>query len=246
MRASFELVRQTPGLLWFPVVSIFCVALTAAFWIFEGAWIYAVDGPKFAYVLLVAVGLYSVTFVGTFFNVALVGAAARNLEGEPAGVGEGCAVAWRRLGDIAGWAAFSLFVSFVLTVLKSTKGFRWLGNAAGVAWSFATLFVVPLIALENLSPDDARQRSFELARNNWQSESGGLVALRLALLLPGLLVYVAYRLLVDDRVHSLAGKVLLGCVLLAGAAVAVVASVVRQVFAVELYRAGRPRLPRAA
>jgi hypothetical protein len=39
---------------------------------------------------------------------------------------------------------------------------------------------------------------------------------------------------------------MLGCVLLGGAAVFVVASVVRQVFAVELYRAGTPKLPFAA
>jgi hypothetical protein len=65
-------------------------------------------------------------------------------------------------------------------------------------------------------------------------------------LVPGLLVYAAYRLLADDRVHSLTGKVMLGCVLLGGAAVFVVASVVRQVFAVELYRAGTPKLPFAA
>jgi hypothetical protein len=246
LRASYELVRQEPGLLWFPVVSICCVTVTAAFWIFEGAWIYAVEGPKFAYVIVFAVAVYSVTFVGIFFNVALVGAAARNLEGEPAGVGEGCSVAWKRLGEIAGWAAFSVFVSFLLALIKSVKGLRWLGSAAGVAWSFATLFVVPVIALEGLDPEDARRRSFELARNNWQSETGGLVALRAALLVPGLLVYVAYRLLADDRVHSLAGKVMLGCVLLGGAAVFVVASVVRQVFAVELYRAGTPKLPFAA
>jgi hypothetical protein len=211
-------VRQEPGLLWFPVVSICCVTLTAAFWIFEGAWIYAVEGPKFAYVIVFAVAVYSVTFVGIFFNVALVGAAARNLEGEPAGVGDGCSVAWKRLGEIAGWAAFSVFVSFLLALIKSVKGLRWLGSAAGVAWSFATLFVVPVIALEGLDTEDARRRSFELARNNWH----------------------------DDRVHSLAGKVMLGCVLLGGAAVFVVASVVRQVFAVELYRAGTPKLPFAA
>ena len=93
---------------------------------------------------------------------------------------------------------------------------------------------------------DGRSRSFELARNNWQSETGGLFALRAALLVPGLLVYVAYRLLADDRVHSFAGKLMLGCVLLVGVAVFVVASVVRQVFAVELYRAGTPKLPLAA
>jgi hypothetical protein len=59
-------------------------------------------------------------------------------------------------------------------------------------------------------------------------------------LVPGLLVYAAYRLLADDRVHSLAGKVMLGCVLLGGAAVFVVASVVRQVSRLSSIEPARP------
>jgi hypothetical protein len=37
------------------------------------------------------------------------------------------------------------------------------GKAAEVAWSFATVFVVPLIALEGLDSTSARRRSFQLA-----------------------------------------------------------------------------------
>ena len=71
MRASFELVRRDLALLWFPVISACCLVLIAAFWIFEGAWLYAVNSAWFFYVPLVAIGLYSLFFVGIFFNVAL-------------------------------------------------------------------------------------------------------------------------------------------------------------------------------
>jgi len=246
MKASYALVREERGLLWFPVISISCVVIVAAFWIFEGTWLYAVDGPRIVYPVLVALGLYSATFIGVFFNVALVEAAARNLDGEPAGVAESCSLAWSRRRAIAGWAAFSVFVSLLLALFRSSRGLRWLGGAAQIAWNFATIFVVPLIALDGLGSGEARRKSFELARNNWQSETGGLVALRLVLAVPGLLVYAAFRLLADGHVHSVAGKALLGCVLLAGAAIAVVASVIRHVFAVELYRASRAELPLAA
>jgi hypothetical protein len=246
MKASYGLVQQERGLLWFPVISISCVVILAAFWIFEGTWIYAVDGPKLVYPVLFLVGIYSVTFVGVFFNVALVDAASKNLDGRPAGVAESCSVAWSRRRAIAGWAAFSVFVSLLLALFRSSRGLRWLGGAAQIAWNFATIFIVPLIALDGLGSGEARRKSFELARNNWQSETGGLVALRLVLALPGLLVYAAFRLLAEGHVHSLAGKALLGCVLLGGAVVAVLANVVRQVFAVELYRATRAELPLAA
>jgi hypothetical protein len=237
MRASFELVRRDPALLWFPVVSASCLALIAGFWIFEGAWLYAVNGPWFLYVPLVAVALYSLFFVGIFFNVALAGVAARVLDGEKATLADGLDVAWSRLGGIASWAGYSLFVAFVISVVKSSRGMRWLGAAAQIAWSFATIFVVPLIALEGLDSGGARRRSFRLASENWVSETGGLGALRAVLLVPGFLFCLDARLLFGGHVHSPGAKALLGFVLLCGFALTAVAGVVRQVFAVELYRA---------
>jgi hypothetical protein len=235
MRGSFDLVRRDPRLLWFPVVSTGCLALAAGFWIYEGAWLYAVHGPALLFVPLVAAGLYSVTFVGVFFNVALAGAAAQAIEGEEPSFEDGVNIAWARLGGIAGWAGYSLFVSLVLSFVQSIRGLRWVGKAAEVAWHFATIFVVPLIALDGLDSGTARQRSFQLAKQNWRAESGGLGVLRAVLLVPGLLFYLDAKLLFGGHVHSLAGKGLLAFVLLCGVAVAVAASVVRNVFAVSLY-----------
>jgi hypothetical protein len=236
MRASFDVVRRDPELLWYPVISTGCLAVTAGFWIFEGAWLYAVHGPALLFVPLVVAGLYSLTLVGVFFSVALAGAAAVAIDGGEPSFSGGVNIAWTRLGGIAGWAAFSLFVSLVLELLQRINGLRWLGIAAEVAWSFATIFVVPLIALEGLDSTSARRNSFQLAKENWRAESGGLGALRLTLLLPGLLFYLDGKLLFSGHVHSLAGKALLGAVLLCGLGMAVAASVIRQVFAVTLYR----------
>src|SRR5204862_4911 len=59
MRASFELVRRHPALIWFPVISTCCLVLSAGFWIFDGAWLHAVNAAWFLYVPLVAVGRFS-------------------------------------------------------------------------------------------------------------------------------------------------------------------------------------------
>jgi uncharacterized protein DUF6159 len=236
MRASLDLVRRDPELLWFPVISTACLAVTAGFWLFEGAWLYSVSGPALLFVPIVVLGLYSLAFVGIFFNVALAGSAAEAVDGGEPSLGDGFEIAWTRLAAIAKWAAYSVSVSLLLGFVESIKGARWIGKAAQVAWNFATIFVVPLIALEGLGASDARRRSFELARENWRTESGGLGALRLALLVPGLLFYLDGKLLFGGHVHSLAAKGLLGVVLLCGVATTVAASVVRQVFAVSLYR----------
>jgi hypothetical protein len=236
MRASFDIVRRDRALLWFPVISTGCLALTAGFWIFEGAWLYAVRGPALLFAPLVVAGLYSLAFVGVFFSVALAAAAAEVINGGEPSFSDGVDVAWTRLGGIAGWAGYSMFVALVLGFVKSIKGLRWLGTAAEVAWSFATIFVVPLIAFEGLDSASARQRSFQLVKENWRGESGGLGALRAMLLLPGLLFYLDGKLLFSGHVHSLAGKALLGAVLLCGFGMGMAVSVIRQVFAVSLYR----------
>jgi hypothetical protein len=237
MRASWELVRHEAGLFWFPVASTFCFLGTAAFWIYEGTWLYSLRGPWVFFVPLVLAGLYSLAFIGIFFNVALAAAADDVLDGGEASLSAGFDVAWSRLGCIAGWAAYSLSVQVLLGLVESVKGLRWVGKAAEVAWSFATFFVVPLIALEGIGAGEARRRSFELARANWRAESGGLGALRAVMLLPGLAFFGAYKLLTSGHVHSHAAQALLVLVVAIGVIVGVIGSVVRNVFAVELYRA---------
>jgi hypothetical protein len=175
-------------------------------------------------------------------RVALAGAAADVIDGGEPSFSDGVDVAWTRLGGIAGWAGYSIFVALVLGFFKSIRGLRWLASAAEVAWSFATIFVVPLIALEGLDSASARQRSYQLAKENWRAESGGLGALQAALLLPGLLFYLDRKLLFSGHVHSPAGKALLAAVLLCGFGMRVAVRVIRQVFAVSLYRVAPARV----
>jgi hypothetical protein len=217
------------------VISTACLALTAGYWILEGAWLYRVSGRSLFFVPLVLAGLYSLAFVGVFFSVALAGSAAEVLNGGEPSLRGGINIAWNRLGGIAGWAGYSIFVAVVIGFVKSIKGLRWVGTAAQIAWSFATIFVVPLIALDGLDSGSARHRSFELAKENWRAESGGLGTLRAVLLIPGVLFYLDGKLLSSGHVHSLAGKALLGAGLLCGFGLAVAAGVIRQVFAVSLY-----------
>ena len=240
MRTSFAVVRRERELLWFPVLSTGCLAVTAGYWILQGASLYEARGRSLLFVPLVLAALYSLAFVGIFFSVALAGAAVEAINGGDPSLSSGVKIAWNRLGGIAGWAAYSMFVAVALGFVKSIKGLRLLGTAAEVAWSFATIFVIPLIALEDLDSTSARKSSFQLAKENWRAESGGLGALRAALLIPGVVLYMDVKLLSGGHVHSLAGKALLGALLVCGLGVTVAANVVRQVFAVSLYRNATP------
>jgi hypothetical protein len=237
MRTSFELVRNDRALLWFPFASTFCLLVTVGFWLFEGAWLHSVRGPSILFVPLVVLGLYSLDFVGIFFNVALAGAACAVLDGRDPSFADGVNLAWSRLGSIARWAGYSLCVSLAFGVVQ--RFHRWLGTAAQIAWSFATFFVVPLIALDGMRAGEARRRSFELARMNWQAETGGLGALQAVLFVPVVFFVIAFKLLESGRVHSHAAQAFLGFVVLCGIVLGIAAGAVREVFAVSLYRATR-------
>ena len=96
--------------------------------------------------------------------------------------------------------------------------------------------MIPLIAVEGIPAGEARRQSMSLARAKWQEETGGLGALRLALLVPGLLFYLDARLLFGGHAHSAAAKTMLVLGLLCGFALSMGVSAIRQVFAVSLYR----------
>src|SRR5581483_10387116 len=161
MRDSVAVVRQNAALLWFPVISTLCLVAMAGFWILWGASIYKAHGASYALVPLVVAGLYSLSFIAVFFSVALAGSANEAVAGSEPSLGDGIDIAFDCLGPIAGWAAMSLVVGLVIGLVKGSKGLRLLGTAAQVAWSFATLFVVPLIAMEDIGAEGARRRSFQ-------------------------------------------------------------------------------------
>jgi hypothetical protein len=95
---------------------------------------------------------------------------------------------------------------------------------------------VPLIALEGLDASNARRRSVEIARADWQEEAGGLGALRAATLVPVAFFVLDAKLLFSGHVHSAPGRALLAIGVLCGFAFGTVVGVVRQVFAVSLDR----------
>jgi hypothetical protein len=68
------------------------------------------------FVSVVVLALYSLTFLGIFFNVALAAATDSVLDGREASFGAAVSVASSRLGCIAGWAALGLVVGVGIAV----------------------------------------------------------------------------------------------------------------------------------
>ena len=162
-----------------------------------------------------AVALFASTFVSTFFTGAVVAAAMMRADGQDPDVRSAMAVAWSRRGPLLAWAGFATIVGLLLRMLE-----RWgLAGAlvrmlAGVAWTLATWFAVPIIIAEGTMPIETVQRSAQILKERFGTNVRATVRLGLqwVLAMIGLVLLAAFGALVlvtGTSRHQSAG-VLLG------------------------------------
>lgn len=108
-------------------------------------------------------------FVIVFFNAALTACAMRVINGETPTVGDGLAVAMKRLPQIAGWAFVSAIVGVVLQIIENAheKAGQFVSAILGSAWTALTYFVVPVIVVEGVGPVEAFKRSTGTLKSQW-------------------------------------------------------------------------------
>lgn len=202
---SISVLKSDMELLWLPVFSAISCVLVSIF-IFSGGILIFL--PEFRAMRAAGPGAQSLPmssgmwawyflfylanyFVVVFFNVALVSIASNRLAGGKATMNDGLQAAWQRIGVIFEWALLAATVGVLLRALEERVS--WLGRLMigmiGIAWTLATYFVVPILALENIGPVEALYRSADIFKEVWGEEvvggfSFGLIFGLLAL--PGL------------------------------------------------------------
>jgi len=203
VKASANVLKLDKELLVFPLMSgIATILVTASFvapLVISGGWRLFEDGNAtyLGYVgaFLFYLVQYAVIF---FFNSALVGAALIRLAGGDPTVGDGLAIASKRLGTILGYAAIAATVGMVLRMISERSGF--LGQLAaglvGMAWSLASYLVVPVLVTEDIGPIDAVKKSGALLRRTWGEQVVGNFGLGWAMMLMGVSWTLASVLLI--------------------------------------------------
>ncbi len=108
-------------------------------------------------------------FVIVFFNSALTACAMRVINGEQPTVGDGLAVAMRRLPQILAWAFVSAIVGVILQAIENAneKAGRFISAILGSAWTAMTYFVVPVIVVDGVGPVEAFKRSLSTLKSQW-------------------------------------------------------------------------------
>jgi hypothetical protein len=235
-KTSWGVLRSDRSLAVFPVLGgLTALLLAAAFGL--PAWVLFDDDQTVGGVILAVVGIYALTFAGVFFNVALAAAAAQVLDGEDATVASGVAVARRRLGAIAGWAALVASVNIVIRGLQERAGPLadvLLGGLA-VAWNLVTFLAVPVLTLEGTGPIETLKRSAHIFRERWGEQITGQVSIGGIVVLASLIPVVVLGL-IGYAVGGAGGGVLIAIAVAVLVVAAIISTALSQIFAVALYR----------
>lgn len=207
-KSSWTVLKGHPVLLVFPVCALatFGVlfgALAAIAYAdsgFADAMNTVIDQPSdadpLAYAVLFAVYVVA-SFIGVFFNAALVACALDAFAGRTPTVAGGFTVAVKRLPQILAWslvaATVGLLLSIVQGVLRDKLGFlgSLLGGVMEMAWAIVTYFVVPVLVVDGVGPVKAAKRSSTVIKRTWGESlagEGGLGLISFVLLLPAFLL----------------------------------------------------------
>jgi len=242
---SWAVLKADRSLAIFPALSTAFAAGALALTLTPGLVGAAATDKDWVVLPFMLVGGYVVTFFVVYFNVALAGATRLSMDGRDTKVADGLAVARERRGLIAKWALLQFAVGVVVKVVQYVAGDSVAGSIAtvvtslvGVAWSVATFFVIPVLALEGLGPGDAFRRSAGLVRERWGEGLVGSAAIGLAVLLvTALPLVVLFNLafaVIDVNPAVGAGFGVLAIIALIGACA--MGSALGVIFRVELYR----------
>lgn len=107
-------------------------------------------------------------FIAIYFNAAIIGCATIRLNGGDPTVKDGLRVASSRIGKLFGWAVIAAIVGIILHAIESAARKNIIARIVisfiEMAWSFAVMFVVPVMLYENIGGFGAIKRSASIIK----------------------------------------------------------------------------------
>lgn len=244
-KKSYAVLKADRSLVMFPIIAgVMC--LLAGVVLLGGGAVLFVEVGEVAGIAAWVVGLYVLTFIGIYCNVALAGAAALALDGRNTTLADGWAAARPHRGVIAQWALVQVTVGLLLQLIQGLLNDSTLGRViasvitvvASAAWAIATFFVIPILALEGLGPKDAVKRSAHLVRERWGeglAGSGAIGAVMIVfLLLPIIAIVVGVQAVIGGNEGLGAALIAVGVVLIVP--ILIFGGTLQAIFRVVLFR----------
>jgi hypothetical protein len=172
---SWHALRREPKLLCYPAVAL--GGQVAAIAVYSGLVFALGPDQERSTGEIVALYLYLVasTALSAWAAVGISVVIQDRINGGTAPWTIGFAEANKRLPRILQWSLLAASVGLALRLLQDRLG--WVGKLVvgglGVAWSLATVMVIPVIAFEDAGPFTAVNRSKSLFRARWGEEIAG-------------------------------------------------------------------------
>jgi hypothetical protein len=144
----------------------------------------------FAYAGYYLIAMFTMNFV----NVALYSQIIEAMNGGRVSVARGVAVACGKLRAIIAWSIMAGVVGAILRALQERLGFpgKWVAAIAGLTWSAASVFVIPVIINEpeSRSPLDYVRISTALVKRVWGEGVAGIAGLALVYVLMMVVLFI--------------------------------------------------------
>ena len=180
-KLSFDVMKKDKELLLFPLFSIIFSMLFIAALLFPTVITFLIGGGTAGtmqglYYVLIFITYLGLAFIATFFNVCVVYTAKKRFEGGNSRFGEALKFAFSKIHLIFMWSLLSATVGLILRILDNmankSKGIgrvllKILVSVLGMGWSIITIFVVPAMVYNNLSPFAAIKKSVQTLKKTW-------------------------------------------------------------------------------
>ncbi len=263
-KESLGVIRKDPELMVFPIVSFVAGVIVAGVLGILGLFTNSFGGDNgiSALGIILILLFYFVTyFVTIYFQVALVAAVKLRLSGGNPTLGYGVSEANKRLGAIASWAAIAAVVGLILRLLESAARRRGgLGGIVaqiaiglvGMAWSLATLFVIPIIAYEGVGGFEAIKRSAGVIKRRWGEAVVGQAGIGLVMWILGILVGAVFGIIgillltSGGTAGTVVGILFISIAVLGVLSIVVLAATLQSVYTAALYEYATKGQPTAA
>ena len=177
-RDSVALLRDNPGLLWFPATAgVAGVAFALlAFGGAVGVLPLAALANASAVALYggLAAGYVGASFVVVSFTAGLMFAAREVMAGREPSVRGGLAAAWEHKSTLFAWAVVSTVVGLVVRAIQESDnlGAVLAGALLSASWAVVTYFVVPVAVFEDETIRGVFGRSVDIVRDTWGESIG--------------------------------------------------------------------------
>jgi len=180
-KTTFHVMKEDKELILYPILAVIFSVIFVVALLFPTVVIgLLVKGvtPVFGFLqyLLIFIAYFGLAFIATFFNVCVVYTAKKRFAGGNATPGETLKFALSKIHLIAMWSLLAASVGILLKVLETmARNSKGIGKVVlmiirgilGITWTIVTIFVVPAMVYDDLTPFKAIKKSVQVLRKTW-------------------------------------------------------------------------------